>query len=152
MKRIDRFDGQYRFLSNFFPSPIVYEGVEYSTVEHAYQAAKTHDVTWKETIRQARTPGRAKALGRKVSQRPDLLRPDWYEVNREIMTELLLLKFNEINLWVALIATQDAELIEGNTWGDKFWGQVDGEGENWLGRLLMVVRNVLRGPNHVSKQ
>jgi predicted NAD-dependent protein-ADP-ribosyltransferase YbiA (DUF1768 family) len=35
-------------------------------------------------------------------------------------------------------------LIEGNTWGDKFWGQVKGEGANYLGRLLMKVREELQ--------
>lgn len=45
----------------------------------------------------------------------------------------------------ALLNTGEAELIEGNTWGDKFWGAVwDKElgwvGQNWLGKLLMEER------------
>lgn len=34
----------------------------------------------------------------------------------------------------------DAELIEGNTWGDRIWGVCDGVGENRLGKILMRVR------------
>ena len=48
-----------------------------------------------------------------------------------------------------LIATGDAVLIEGNTWGDRFWGMVRNDsgmwvGENWLGRLLTLQRSIIR--------
>jgi hypothetical protein len=39
-----------------------------------------------------------------------------------------------------LLATEYVELIEGNNWGDTFFGVCNGEGENWLGRLLMNLR------------
>ena len=32
------------------------------------------------------------------------------------------------------------ELVEGNYWGDTFWGICNGEGTNWLGILLMAER------------
>jgi predicted NAD-dependent protein-ADP-ribosyltransferase YbiA (DUF1768 family) len=40
-------------------------------------------------------------------------------------------------------------LVEGNTWGDKFWGAVknkDGkwEGKNCLGKILMILRRYFR--------
>ena len=35
------------------------------------------------------------------------------------------------------------ELEEGNNWGDKYWGTVEGEGKNMLGKLLMKVRAIL---------
>ena len=40
---INEFQGKYRFLSNFYPCDIVYEGIQYPSTEHAYQAAKTLD-------------------------------------------------------------------------------------------------------------
>jgi hypothetical protein len=43
-----------------------------------------------------------------------------------------------------LVGTGDAELVEGNTWGDEFWGVCNGRGSNQLGRLLMEVRALLR--------
>jgi predicted NAD-dependent protein-ADP-ribosyltransferase YbiA (DUF1768 family) len=42
-----------------------------------------------------------------------------------------------------LLATGEAELIEGNTWNDTFWGVCKGEGQNWLGKILMEVRKEL---------
>ena len=66
--KIERFKGDYNFLSNFYDSIIVIDGLEYRTVEHAFQAAKTDDPEWKENIRNARTPGESKRLGRKAYQ------------------------------------------------------------------------------------
>lgn len=42
-----------------------------------------------------------------------------------------------------LLATGGVELIEGNDWGDAFWGVCGGYGQNWLGVLLMLVRSEL---------
>ena len=49
-------------------------------------------------------------------------------------------------LAAALLATGDAVLQQGNTWGDRYWGKDlrTGEGENHLGRLLMERRDLLR--------
>lgn len=43
-----------------------------------------------------------------------------------------------------LLATGDEQLEEGNTWGDRIWGTVNGIGENRLGNILMRVREELR--------
>lgn len=43
-----------------------------------------------------------------------------------------------------LLKTGNAELIEGNDWGDKIWGQVNGIGENNLGKILMKIREELK--------
>jgi ribA/ribD-fused uncharacterized protein len=135
---IDRFIGQYRFLSNFHPSVVTYEGKEYSTIEHAYQAAKTIDLGERETIRLAQTPGIAKRAGKKVN-----LRDDWDEIKVPVMTGLVWQKFQEPGLRQQLLDTGSEELIEGNTWGDRFWGVSRGTGQNWLGRILMKVRGEL---------
>jgi hypothetical protein len=48
-------------------------------------------------------------------------------------------------LGLRLLATGGAELIEGNTWDDRYWGVVvDGVGQNRLGQLLMQRRAELR--------
>lgn len=139
---ITSFSGSYRFLSNFYrvPSGFLYEGVRYTTVEHAFQSAKTLDPTWKKKIQCAPTPDRAKALGKRCP-----LRPDWEAVKIPIMRELLFLKFRaDFLLRCSLISTGDALLIEGNYWGDRTWGVCDGQGENHLGKLLMQVRAELQ--------
>ena len=46
-----------------------------------------------------------------------------------------------------LLATGDAELIEGNNWGDTYWGKCNGQGLNRLGILLMQIRDYIRS-NH----
>ncbi len=140
---IESFFGKYRFLSNFYPSPIVGKNdKEYPTVEHAFQAAKFPDgSSAHEQVRFAPTPGDAKRLGRTLGPP----RADWDEIRVEVMRRLLRLKFYPgSKLANKLEATGDAELVEGNTWGDQFWGVCGGIGENWLGKLLMEHRSQLR--------
>lgn len=135
---ITQFEGPYRFLSNFHPCPvgIGYDGDVYPTVEHAFQASKTLDRAERAHVRSSAYPGQAKLRGRKVT-----LRPAWENIKLSIMYDLVLCKFvNDVKLQQLLLATGDRELIEGNTWGDKFWGTCDGVGENHLGKILMQVR------------
>lgn len=137
---IKEFRGDNRFLSNFYPAIVSYEGKKYPTSEHAFQAAKTLDKLAIEKIRMAKTPGKAKRLGRKV-----VLRDDWDTVRILIMERIVRSKFsNDTALKEKLLATGDQELIEGNHWGDTFWGVCEGIGENNLGKLLMRVRKYLR--------
>lgn len=136
---ITRFDGEYRFLSNFYPAKVTYDGVTYKTVEHAYQAAKTLDPAERLHIQVAALPGDAKRIGRTVT-----LRPGWDTLRLEVMRALLVQKFAHPHLRAKLLATAPLPLIEGNTWGDVFWGMCRGEGENHLGRLLMEIREKSR--------
>lgn len=140
---IGEFFGEYRFLSNFASSPIVWKDVTWPTVEHAYQAAKSLDPDVHERIRQLATPGAAKRAGKVIA-----LRPDWEVVKVSIMLELVWLKFTQNpHLADKLLATGDAFLEEGNTWNDRFWGVCppqSGRGENYLGWILMEVRERLR--------
>ena len=129
-------DPPYEFLSNFHPAPVRLDGVEYPTVEHAYQAAKTMDATERRHVGSAPTPAEAKQRGAAVT-----LRHDWNDVKVAVMRNLLHQKFADPLLRERLAATRPSALIEGNTWGDRFWGVCDGEGENWLGRVLMEIRD-----------
>jgi ribA/ribD-fused uncharacterized protein len=140
---IDRFAGEFRFLSNFFIEP------DGTCVEHEFQAAKTDDVDWQRRIFAADSPGKAKRLGRKAP-----LRADWEAVKVDVMHDLLIDKFGEHEaLYDLLIATHPAVLIERNDWHDTFWGVCNGKcrqgphppfGDNNLGKLLVEVRNELR--------
>jgi ribA/ribD-fused uncharacterized protein len=136
------FDGKYAFLSNFYESKIVHADMIFPTVEHAFQAAKSLSEEEQAAISIAKTPGIAKRLGRKV-----LLRPDWEEVKERIMYECVKEKFKEPVLREKLLNIYPAELIEGNTWHDNYWGNCSCEkcknieGKNNLGKILMKVRN-----------
>lgn len=141
---IDRFTGKYACLSNFYPCEIWYEGRQYPSLEHAYQAAKTtveHEI---EAIRTAPTPGKAKRLGQKCT-----IRPNWEQLKLAVMYKLVKYKFSHPVLTTLLLSTGDQKLAEGNDWGDTFWGQIEEDGwngqlktvgSNWLGYILMLVR------------
>jgi len=137
---ITSFRGPYSYLSNFFLCKISYEGLIYPSAEHAFQAAKTTSKAVRIAIRDCHTPGSAKSAGRQIT-----LRPDWEDVKIDVMRDILRAKFGQNTvLRFALLDTGDVRLEEGNHHGDKFWGTVDGWGENHLGRLLMDVRAELR--------
>jgi ribA/ribD-fused uncharacterized protein len=135
---IDRFWGEYRFLSNFYPAPVEWCGQVYPSVEHAYQAAKCADPDDRAQFLTG-TAGEAKKNGQRVK-----LVKNWEGIKVRIMERLVIRKFEHPDLQILLLATGDAELIEGNTWGDRFWGVCGGTGENHLGRILMYVRKALR--------
>lgn len=94
----------------------------------------------RETVRLARSPGEAKLLGTALKNRDD-----WDDVKIQVMHEILRAKFSSNSYLATLLcSTEDRPLVEGNSWGDTFWGRCDGVGENHLGRLLMKVRSELR--------
>ena len=145
---IKKFEGKYRFLSNFYPSRIEFvhvnergdiTGVWAPTVEHAYQSLKTENLNECLKVLSAHTPGEAKNLGRKVT-----MRPDWDNIKLPVMENLLKRKFSDNVLKEQLLNTKDEELIEGNYWNDTYWGVCRGVGQNNLGKLLMKVRNEIR--------
>lgn len=135
---IDSFSGEYAFLSNFYPSQIRYGGI-FPTAEHAYQGMKTLSMKERMEIAKLPTPGQAKRAGKKVT-----LRKDWELIKLQIMEGILLVKFSNKEMAEQLIATGDQILVEGNTWGDRYWGVCNGQGQNNLGKRLMRVRTVCR--------
>jgi len=139
---IEGFRNEFSFLSNFHPSIIYVDGLRYATVEHAYQAAKAADPEHRELIRNAPTPGEAKKLGKMVT-----MREDWDEVRLDMMRTFVYKKFENLFFRSMLLATEGAELIETNYWHDDFWGVYNGAGQNWLGRILMEVRDEISKSN-----
>lgn len=144
MEKINRFRGKYEFLSNFYPCIVYFEGMAYPSVEHAFQAAKSLDTHVRQGFQVCPTPADAKGFGRKVA-----LRPDWEDVKISVMKDIVRDKFtrnlSDVELSALLLATGDAYLEEGNNHRDTFWGTVNGEGRNELGKILMEVREELRG-------
>lgn len=142
---ISEFEGKFSFLSNFYHSPIEYEGIIYPTNEHFFQAMKTLDPEERKVIAAAPTPGKAKRMGRKVT-----LRPDWESIKEEVMRAGLIAKFKDEALAKKLLATGDKFLVEGNSWHDNTWGSCFCDkcaaipGRNMLGQLLMERREALK--------
>ena len=137
--RIDRFRGDHAFLSNFHGHPFQWDGKTWATAEAPFQASKTRDEHMRERIRAASSPAEAKRLGRRAD-----LRCEWEQIKDDVMHSVLLAKFAVPELRDALLATGDAELVEGNTWGDVYWGVCAGRGRNQLGRTLMRIRDDIR--------
>lgn len=148
-QRILSFSGAHRWLSNFWPARVYYEGQIYPTVEHAYVAAKTEDPAERARVLACEQPGQVKRLGRSLT-----LRRRWDDAKVYVMEALLTEKFSSHNpeLQQQLLATGDAFLLEGNQWHDQFWGSCFCKkrpgctpyGRNELGRLLMAQRDRLR--------
>lgn len=143
MKTIRSFSGEYAFLSNFYAYHMNIDSggtiVGVPTLEHAFQALKAKTKDECDWVLASSTPGISKKRGRKVS-----CWSDWNDIRDNIMLELLRIKFSEPEMAEKLLATGLATLVEGNTWGDTYWGVCRGVGENMLGTLLMQVRGEIR--------
>lgn len=148
---ISSFVGPYRFLSNFYPwekgshrpypsITVVAYGRAFPSSEHAFQAAKcAFPGDYARFQEPELTAAQAKLLGRKVP-----LRADWEAVKVHVMWAIVADKFNRNSqMKEQLLATGEAALVEGNHWGDRYWGVSGGVGENMLGRILMAVRGKL---------
>lgn len=136
--KIDSFRGEHFFLSNFFTATVTYKGLTYQNNEAAFQAQKcVIEDERKQFV--SLTGAEAKKAGRRVQ-----LRKDWEAVKVGEMREIVKAKFfQNPNLAEKLLATGDMVLEEGNNWGDKTWGTVNGFGQNLLGKILMEVRDML---------
>lgn len=148
MKQIRGFQKEFRFLSNFWPVPIIYytknlTRLIFPTVEHFYQARKTMDISIQSKISNLPTPGEAKRFAKTIKQSQSFPND-----KVGIMWEGVWQKFSSYpNLKEKLIATGNAEIIEENTWGDTFWGVCNGTGKNMLGNILMDIREKLSKNN-----
>ena len=147
MEKIEQFRGEYRWLSNFASVKIEYGGRIYPSVEHAYIGAKSDDEEWKDLCAENHKAGELKKISKDID-----LRPNWEDEKIGIMKTLLVKKFNQEPFKTKLINTDDAHIQEGNTWYDIFWG-VDlksGFGENYLGRIIMEIREILKKHIYVN--
>jgi ribA/ribD-fused uncharacterized protein len=139
------FSGELEFCSNFYRVNIKYKDKYYTSVEHAYQADKFEDETYREKIRLAETAGKAKRLG-KLGK----IRDDWDEVKFQVMEDILKIKFTNKYLKEKLLQTKDLYLEEGNYWHDNIWGNCfcpkckNIIGKNMLGKILMNIREKIK--------
>ena len=139
MDYINEFRDDNYFLSNFYECPVTYDGLTYRNNEAAFQAQKCINLKDREQFTTLNS-SEAKKLGRRV-----VLRKDWEDIKVQVMKEIVTAKFEQNeDLQQKLLDTGDAYLEEGNTWGDRVWGTVNGKGANNLGKILMEVRENIR--------
>ncbi len=147
---IFEFQGEYRWLSNFWPCTVKVLGVKYPSAENAYVAMKTEDIGLREVISEIKNPGAVKRFGRTL-----IIRPDWDHLKLVFMREIINAKFGQNpDLMQKLLDTNDIIIEEGNRWNDRFWGicpPASGNGENHLGKILMETRNSWRSHGHYCR-
>ncbi len=145
-QNIKGFFGDYRFLSNFEICDCVYQGLEYTSSEAAYQSAKYKDKNERVAFQNI-TPFQSMKLGRAVTA-SNMVR-DWDKIKISVMHQILVSKFTlNSDLKNKLLSTGDKFLCETNWWNDYFWGQdINGKGENNLGKILMQIRTDLKYEN-----
>lgn len=137
---IDRFRGKYNFLGNMYLHPVKAWDTVFPAVENAFQCAKHPEAGTLVDLRRKFSlcrPAQSKRLGRQLD-----LRPDWDSYRLVVMRLLLERKFSDPGLGQLLLSTRPHELVEGNSWNDRFWGVYRGRGENRLGKMLMDIRLV----------
>ena len=147
---IDKFEGRWRFLSNFHPCEVEHQGIIYPSVEAYYVAMKCNNEQmlngrhytigdFREMIARLPNAAIAKSIGKKMQ-----VRKDWDEKKLDFMLYGVREKFKDPALVELLLSTEDTSLVESNDWNDKFWGVSQGKGLNHLGRILMKVRKEIR--------
>jgi ribA/ribD-fused uncharacterized protein len=133
---------EYGCFSNFAHYPIRLKGRTWPTNEHFFQAQKFAETEYQEAIRRAKSPTKAKGMGRTRKYR---LRRDWEQVKDGVMREAVFAKFSQHDdIRAILLNTGTAKIAEHST-NDDYWGDGgDGHGKNMLGKILMSVREELR--------
>jgi len=132
--------------SNLYRRPIIFEGMEYPTSEHAYQAGKARKDSVREWLMAAPTPSllAMAAHGLYVWD----VAPHWSKTKFDRMRGVLRAKFSQHrDMKELLLSTGNARLVEVakvDNSVNRLWGEVNGVGKNMLGKLLMELRDELR--------
>ncbi|KAK3157954.1 hypothetical protein QOZ80_2AG0130780 [Eleusine coracana subsp. coracana] len=127
--------------------------ITWPTVEHYYQAHKfvgvdnpqARDIV--QEIKQAKSPEEAARIGRtRQREFPELVQIDWESTKIDVMYRAIKCKFSAYpHLTNMLLSTAGSVLVEASP-HDLFWGGGrEGEGLNYLGRLLMQLRSEILG-------
>jgi ribA/ribD-fused uncharacterized protein len=109
--------------------------------EAAYMSAKSDDILWQNFCKDPfNSPGAIKKRSKIIT-----IKENWADIKLSVMEECLRCKFSYPHTIEMLLLTGDQNIVEGNTWNDRFWGvdlkETPNIGENHLGRLLMKIRD-----------
>lgn len=134
-KSVRGFVGDYKWLSNFYPCRVEYEGLVYRSSEGAYQSAKFP--AGERVVYTTLGAAAAKALAH--SRVVDAVW--WAGREDQVMRDVVWAKFSQNpDLAARLVATGEKFLEETNWWNDTYWGVYQGKGKNMLGQILMETR------------
>lgn len=132
----------YGVFSNLYRCVVTFEGREFPTSEHAYQAGKARKPEVREWILSAPSPSLA-AMAAHGLYVWDVV-PNWAQIKFDRMRQVLRAKFTQHpDLKELLVSTEEKRLVEAGTVDNavnRLWGEVNGKGQNMLGVLLMELR------------
>lgn len=120
------------WLRNDYYHDIFVQGFCYPTVEHAFQASKTSDQNLKRKISEASIRD-ARKIGRNCN-----IIPGWDLIKENVMEIILREKFKNPLLGERLARIGTGNIVMNGY--DKYWGVIDGEGDNIIGKILMRIR------------
>ena len=156
------FKGEKKFLSNMYIAPIIFnfdintptgtiygDNKTYLSSEHLYQALKSESLAWHSIIRSLIKPEQTKTLAKKSLKTlladnivTFLIREDWHDIKLSIMEKIVKEKFSQNPTLLIKLKAIKGHIEERNCWGDKYWGTVNGIGENHLGKILITIKNL----------
>lgn len=143
----------YGRFSNLYRRPIIFEGEEFATSEHAYQAGKARKPAVRKWLMDAPSPSLL-AMAAHGLYYWDVA-PGWSSNKFDRMRSVLFAKFTQHeDLRDLLLSTGEARLVESATVDNevnRLWGEVNGVGKNMLGMMLMELRDILRSDDLVGK-
>jgi ribA/ribD-fused uncharacterized protein len=139
----------YGAFSNLYRRPVAFEGRVYPSSEHAYQAGKPRKPEVRDWLMAAPSPSLL-AMAAHGLYAWDVA-PGWSRGRRDRMHRVVRAKFGQHpDLAALLLGTGAARIVECGTADNEVnrrWGEVGGVGTNWLGLILMAVRDELRAAN-----
>lgn len=156
LDRLHNLDGAIRFyraseepygcFSNLSRHPVEIAPVVYPTAEHAYQDCKPINQDVRDWLAAAPTPALLAMAAHALP--PGLVVSNWHKIKSDVMRQVVRVKFTQHgDLRKILLGTGDRRIIECGTVDNptnRYWGEVNGTGENMLGRILMETRAALR--------
>lgn len=149
-----------RYLSNFYPAKVVYKGVAFPSIEHAFQAAKyllSNKPEAFKSIAHLKTAREAKSAGSKSGMKKrgamlDVVR--WNELSTDIMRQLVESRVKHDAVYRKILKAARKKKIKlyhfesacGKRGGKPFWGGYfkagsrEWFGTNMLGEIMMSVK------------
>jgi len=141
--------------SQWYKSDFTIDGITYNCAEQYMMAKKAllfQDIDSHTAIMAAKVPAKQKELGRAVK---NFDATKWNAVCKQYVYEANFAKFSKEPLKALLLATAEKEIVEASPY-DTIWGiglsehnddrfdKSKWKGTNWLGEVLMQVRDALR--------
>ena len=140
---------EYSCLDSFSAFEIVYQGKNYATAEHLYEAFKFMHMapSISEDIRKAKSPYEAKMIAH-LPENIREIRPDWEDVKEKKMRTVCLLKMQQHRYVRDKLQESGICPLAELSPSDLYWGIGDGNGLNMLGNIWAEFRELGSGCFH----